>query len=118
MGKNTQKKVSIASKDLNFDFWDLDGTLANTKEKDGFDLALAEVIQENVKTLRRSAKAGRSIFIFTSRHWMDYKDIKAWLNKHKIPFKAIICGKPMGRTYIDDKAINPNCKECMNKWKE
>ncbi len=120
MGKTTQQeKVIIPSRDLNFDFWDLDGTLADTKEENGFDLSIAPAIQRNAKIVRESARAGRSIFIFTSRHWMDYRDIKHWLKIHRIPFKAIICGKPMGRKYIDDKAINPNCKECREKeWKE
>lgn len=106
----------INSKDLNFDFWDLDGTLVDTKEENNFDLLIAPIIKKNVKILRSSAKSGRSIFIYTSRHWADYREIKHWLKKHRIPFKAIICGKPMGRKYIDDKAINPNCIECMKEF--
>lgn len=105
----------IQSKDLNFDFWDLDGTLADTYEANNFDLKSAAPIKPICRMVRKSAKEGRSIFIFSSRHWSDYKEIKQWLRHHRIPFKAIICGKPLGRKYFDDKAVNPFCKECRER---
>lgn len=105
----------IKSKDLNFDFWDLDSTLVDTNESNNFDLSTAPPIKATCQMLRKSAKEGRSIFIFSSRHWSDYKEIKQWLKKHRIPFKAIICGKPLGRRYFDDKAVNPFCKECLSR---
>lgn len=107
----------IKSSELNFYFVDLDGTLVDTRAEDNFDLATGVPLFTNIKLIRKLAMDGRSIFIYTSRHWMDYKDIKRWLKKHHVPFKAIICGKPMGKYYVDDRALNPFCTECMGKLK-
>lgn len=105
----------IKSSELNFYFVDLDGTLIDTNERENFSLETGKPIIKNIELIRKLAKDGRSIFIHTSRHWMDYRDIKKWLKKNKIPFKAIICGKPMGKYYVDDRALNPFCNECMSK---
>jgi len=45
--------------------------------------------------------------------------LKKWLQEHKVPYNSIwtSAGKPGANVYIDDKACNPNCKECMIRLK-
>ena len=106
--------MSISNKDLRWRMWDLDGCLADTNEENNFDLEQAKPIIKNCKLLRKQSKHW-SIYIFTSRHWADYIQVKSWLKRHRIPFKAIICGKPLAVDYWDDKARNPFCSECLKK---
>ena len=58
-------------------------------------------------------KKGYKVIIHTSRHWEEYVHIENWLLKNKIPFKNIICGKPLGALSIDDKNI-----EFKGDWQE
>ena len=48
---------------------------------------------------------GYKIVIFTSRPWDDYSNIENWLNDNHIPFRSIVCGKPIVKYYIDDRNI-------------
>ena len=105
----------LKSNKLRFRGWDFDGTLVETKQSNNFSLINAKPIYRNIKILREQAKLGYKIFIFTSRAWVEYIDIKEWLVRHKIPFKAILCGKPLFLDLWDDRAINPNCKECLQR---
>ena len=106
----------ISNKDLKFRGWDLDNTLVQTDIKDNFSLENAKPIYKNIKILKEQVEFGYKIFIFTSRPWIEYIDIKKWLRRHKIPFKAILCGKPLFLDYWDDRAVNPNCKECIKNY--
>lgn len=92
---------------LNWYFIDLDGTLAHPVWPDP---SIGEPIEENIKKLQEVIDAGFDIFIYTARHWGDYKMIQQWLRKHKIPFKGIVCGKPLVLKMVDDRAINAGDK--------
>ncbi len=86
---------------------DLDGTLAEplwTPENPTTDIG--EPIWENVEKARHAVDQGFKLFIHTSRPWTDYETIKNWLEHYKIEFKEIQCGKPLFRTYVDDRAVN------------
>jgi len=83
---------------------DLDDTLAKNS---GFPyFVLGEPVWENVHKAINVYHAGYKLVIHTSRHWSDYEAIENWLDNYQIPFKQIICGKPMVKRYIDDKGIN------------
>jgi len=56
------------------------------------------------EALTKLKKAGFKIVIFTARHWVEHISIKTWLRYYKIPFDSVICGKPLGLLFIDDKA--------------
>lgn len=90
---------------------DLDNTLANHGPAP--DYVLLDPIPENVQKLRECVALGYKIVIHTSRHWELYKEIEEWLDKHSIPYKAIVCGKILAHRYIDDKAIPADAD-----WKE
>jgi hydroxymethylpyrimidine pyrophosphatase-like HAD family hydrolase len=81
---------------------DFDGTLAHKMP----DFSIGEPIEENIAKLQKVQERGYKIVIHTARHWEDYIKIEEWLNKHNVPFKAIVCGKLLCHRYIDDRAIN------------
>jgi len=82
---------------------DLDGCLA---EAIWPNKGIGEPIGENIAKLRALVDADYKIIIYTSRHWEEYEAIERWLNDHNIPYRDIICGKPMFRSVFDDKAFN------------
>lgn len=86
---------------------DLDGTLAKpvwTAENPTSEIG--DPIPENVEKLRRAVEKGYKPVIHTSRPWTDYEVIEYWLNYWGIPFKEIQCGKPLFKSYIDDRAVH------------
>lgn len=84
---------------------DLDRTLAESVWP---RTGIGEPMMQNVLKLRQLVKEFPhfEIHIFTARPWADYKMIKKWLRLHRVPFHAIVCGKPLYRYMIDDIAIN------------
>ena len=90
---------------------DLDGTLAySIHPKEG----IGEPIWKNIGKLNELVEVGYKIVIHTSRHWSDYEMIEQWIEFHNIPTTKIVCGKPLAKFYIDDKAINAKA----DKWYE
>lgn len=45
---------------------------------------------------------GWKLIIFTARPWSEYELVESWLLHHDIPFRRIVCGKPLFRYYMDD----------------
>ena len=82
---------------------DLDKTIAITKESENFDLD--KIIPGAKNTLKKLEADGWKIIIYTARHWAQYAQIEVWLIANDIPFRRIICGKPLCKYYIDDRAI-------------
>jgi len=94
-------------KDLLWLAVDLDGTLAEpiwTPENP--TSAIGDPIGRNVVKLREAVRRGYKAVIHTSRPWTDYEAIEAWLVKHDIPFRGIVCGKLLAAAYVDDRAIH------------
>ena len=95
---------------------DLDGTLAFTKPEEDFSLDKAQVNYPLVQSMKRARKKGKRFIIYTSRHWDDYPVIEKWLHKHRVPFKFIMCGKPLVDKYVDDRNLSPD--EFTKLWEE
>lgn len=91
------------NEELRWYFVDLDNTLAHQIWPDP---GIGEPIEKNIKKLQAVIDAGYDVFIYTARHWGDYRQIQRWLRKHKIPVKGIICGKPLTYRFVDDKAVH------------
>lgn len=91
---------------------DLDDTLAHPVWPHP---GIGEPIEENIAKLYPLIDAGYKPFIYTSRHWSDLEMIRAWIIEHDIPVHKhrIICGKPLVKLFIDDKAINAEAEEWL-----
>lgn len=95
-------KYTISQKDLIWVGCDLDATIAERIwPKEG----IGKPIKGAVDSLWEIKKKGFKIIIFTARDWSDYVNVKNWLKDNNFPFDMIICGKPLLRVMIDDKAI-------------
>jgi len=82
---------------------DLDNTIAHS---DSLDFKLRKPIKGAKEALDKLTKDGWKIIIYTSRSWVEYDIIERWLNKNKIPFRRIVCGKLFAKYYIDDRAVS------------
>lgn len=105
---------------------DLDGTLAGDSAGwKGFH-HIGKPNPKVVAWVRMEKKRGSRVVLFTCRiTTLDNKimplsldTIRKWLKKHKIPCDEIWMGtgKPWATRYIDDKAVNPFCVECVTRY--
>ena len=86
---------------------DLDGTIAeSTWHPEQTRSVIGDPIDHGIDQLIRLYLNNYRIVIFTARAWADHDMIVAWLIENEIPFHQVICGKPLGTVYIDDKAVN------------
>jgi hypothetical protein len=85
---------------------DFDNTICNNS---GYpDFVPTEPIKGAREALQEIIDKGLKVLVYTARAWSDYSLIEEWLIKNEMPFKTIICGKPLGRVIIDDRAIGFN----------
>lgn len=91
---------------------DLDGTIAEYKTWKG-EFHYGKPIKGAKETLQVLRDKGYGITIFTSRHWVEHKAITEYLDKNDIPYDQVICGKPIGIAYIDDRSTGRN-----GNWKK
>ena len=90
---------------------DLDRTIAENSPYPEYNLL--KPIKEAALFLQQLTLDGWKIIIYTSRPWSDYDKVEKWLNKYKIPFRRIVCGKLLAKYFIDDRAI-----EFKGDWSE
>jgi len=102
--------MSIKDKELKWLGIDFDNTLAHNTGYPTFEPTVP--LDGAIEAMNELAKKWK-ITIYTSRHWADYQIIEDWLIRHNIPFRRIICGKPLFKYMIDDRNI-----EFKGKWKK
>lgn len=78
---------------------------------------IGEPVEGAVEALQELHRRGWKLVIFTARHWADVRPIEDWCQSHGIPIKAIICGKPLFRWQIDDRAIEFDPQTPKESWK-
>jgi hypothetical protein len=83
---------------------DLDNCLANNSAHPEYELL--EPIEGAKEALEELVRRGYKPIIFTARSWADYDYIEKWLEFQEIPFRRIICGKPLLFKMHDDKNVN------------
>lgn len=82
---------------------DFDGTITEKKPYKG--MHIYENLQPKSRDVLKMAKHnGFSITIFTARSWMELDSIKKFLDTNHVPYDHVVCGKPIGCIYIDDRA--------------
>lgn len=82
---------------------DFDDTIASNSS---FPLYVpSEPLPGAVEALKKLNNMGYKITIFTARHWADYQNVENYCLHYGIPFRRIICGKPLFKCVIDDKNV-------------
>ncbi len=95
--------------------WDLDNTLAKQRyPKKG----IGKPIKETTELLKKLLNKGYKNWIYTVRPSYDFINIKNWHTDNAVPISGIECGKDLFLYYVDDRAINPYCKECVGRLKK
>ena len=82
---------------------DFDETIASNSGHPNY--TPGEPLEGAVQSLLKLDQNGYKITIFTARPWVDYFNIEKWCEFYGIPVRRIICGKPLFKCMIDDKAI-------------
>jgi hypothetical protein len=105
MAYNPDKYISKLGAELKWVYIDLDGTLAEAVWQ--HSKGIGAPIEENIPKLIALHEKGKKLFIYTARPWHDYEGIERWLEDHDLRqyIKGIICGKPIGHAYVDDRAV-------------
>lgn len=93
----------ITSEELHWVGIDLDNCLADNNGMP--DFILTEPLPGAKEGINRIIEMGFKPVIFTARPWSEFSLIRDWVELHELPIKTIICGKPLMRTMIDDRAI-------------
>ena len=88
---------------------DLDGTLC--EEVATFDRSMAKPYTDRIVNLNRLFYTGNKIIIFTSRSWAEYDMTGEWLMNNGVEYDLLICGKPIGDYWIDDRSVQPSLLE-------
>lgn len=81
----------------------MDGTLC--EERPTFERSLAKPLPGAVEGVERLKKLGYFVVVYTARGWGEYAMTRQWLEEAGIWFDALLCGKPIGDIWIDDRAI-------------
>lgn len=88
---------------------DFDGTICHNS---GYpDFTPTDPIIGAKLALEALTCSGYKVIIFTARPYSDYRIIESWLEEQGIPFRRIICGKPLLKFMIDDRNI-----EFVGSW--
>ncbi len=82
---------------------DFDGTIAAYDGWKGIAV-YGEPLTGAAATLAELRDAGWEVLVYTARNWEERAEIEAYLHKHGIPFTQVVCGKPLGAVYIDDRS--------------
>jgi len=92
---------------------DIDGVIADSECWSPEDALKAKPIQENIDLLQKLIHAGHHIILYTSRKEWWRPETEAWLQKNRVPYHALIMGKPPADFYWDDKMVS---KEELKKF--
>ena len=82
---------------------DLDKTIADNTGHPEY--LLTKPMPGAREALIKLESRGFKIIIYTARPWNDYEKIENFMLYHDLPFRRIICGKPLFFRVIDDRNI-------------
>lgn len=114
--RKTYKEISryrAIQSELGLDF---DNTIARSSFP---DFEIREPLPGTIEALQKLHEQGWKLTIYTARPWVDYQKIEDWCEKHGLPIRRIICGKPLFKYMIDDRNIefSGNWDEVLKKIK-
>lgn len=82
---------------------DFDGTIAAYSGWRGPGV-YGDPIPGAQETLCELAARGWEIIVHTARAWEERPLIEEYLRRHGIPYTQVVCGKPLGAVYVDDRS--------------
>lgn len=82
---------------------DIDGTICD--ETRLFDKWNASPMPKAIELVNKLYNEGNIIILFTARHWHMFDMTAAWLKRHNVQYNSLVCGKPAGDYYIDDRSF-------------
>ncbi|MCT4223065.1 HAD family hydrolase [Elizabethkingia anophelis] len=92
---------------------DFDGTICT--EERTYSRSMAKPLDHAIESVNKLYDQGHTIIIYSARTWMEYEMTMDWLSRYNVKFHQLILGKPIGDVWIDDRAINFNGWENVNK---
>lgn len=95
---------------------DIDGTICEERSTFERSIAPAKPLAREVISELRSK--GHYLILYTSRGWSEYLMTEDWLKRHGIEYDLLICSKPVGDLWIDDKAIHFTGWDAIRKFME
>lgn len=85
---------------------DFDGTLAESLwSPSNPTTEIGSPIWRNIAKAKELVARGYTLIIHTARGWEDAENIGAWLTNVGVPYRNVVCGKPLARVYVDDRAL-------------
>ena len=81
----------------------MDGTIC--EDKSTFERSLANMLPNAKEVINNWYDSGHTIIIYTARGWSEYNMTKRWLDDFGVKYHQLLCGKPIGDVWIDDRAI-------------
>lgn len=98
---------------------DIDNTIFVTKPMtmgNHNDYVILNANYDLINEINKLFDEGHTIIIYTARHWLMLEKTKKQLSDYGVKYTTLVCGKPVGDCYIDDKSITPDdfLKEVTN----
>lgn len=83
---------------------DIDSTLT-TGPTQWWDGEFGQPHPEAVAWVREQYKNGHTILLYTARPERVRAGTEAWMDRHNVPYHALVMGKLSADVYVDDKAV-------------
>lgn len=94
-------ELPVSRGTINQIVFDLDGTIAEANWPTR--RTVGKPIAKGVAMLKHYAEQGFSICIYTARPAVDEPAIWQWVFDNELPVDKVVCDKPSGALYVDDK---------------
>ena len=82
---------------------DIDGVLCS--EEKTHERVFATPIKQAITYINELVECGHTVILFTARSWAEFKITYSWLINNGVRFHSLVCGKPCGDFYVDDRSF-------------
>lgn len=86
--------------------FDLDDTILYSEISDN-EYFVIGANDELINIINNLYDDGNEIIIHTARHWNHLQVTIEQLDEYGVCYDTVVCGKPVGDYYVDDKGIKP-----------
>jgi hypothetical protein len=71
------------------------------------DYGIVDINEDLINAINKLYDEGNTIIIYTARHWLLLEKTKKQLSEYGVKYTTLVCGKPVGDYYINDKGVKP-----------